>query len=864
MGRRPNVVIQEYFQRGPKLTDNSNRYPQTCKLCGEEFPKGRFDSLTNHLTKRCTMISQTQRINACLALNGINASRSPRSLQSRQQQQQQQHQHQHQHAQHAQHQFPQHQTQMPLDLSQLQSQQSWTLTPLETLAEVSRQQITHLNEHEVDGAQSQHVMSDAEIMSGMTTSGGSGDHYHVQDHFVLNSPESATRRDRAEDKQGAMESERQSNVEKHSQTPEETATVTNEAPNLTVAAAAAARLRDSATELDPTLFTSLTGSIAATIAGSLGEELVQVAGSMEPAQDRIPKTSHDTPSPAAQATVPTPSSHLERSDADIQFSSPMSPSDAARLAIAEPNHAALASNKTSVASVNHAQRPTDASAGTTQLPWGQFTYMTTPPAPPKPASMQPMMGIPTRSVFRLDQNGAKGRHSRARFSEPRRKEVQNIRRIGACIRCRILRKTCSQGDPCDTCRKVLTPRIWNTGCIRTKFTDKLDLYGARIQVHHATKAVDEIQRAKDTKHPVVVLEATHSDTGIALVFEALRATEPGEQVDPTRSEEYQTVFPDIVMADTRCVLPELMHDYLDQILPELIHKEEAHFSRITLEMAFQQASATGNRVLKLALDLWGYVEIIERELKWKYSVQASPVAREKARPITKETDPELFKTLGFQMSAAAEMKAEMTSKSLLLHMGRDLQDGRTVIDKSLFCAIMLLLISVEKSTWAFLTWERVPQLKEQWPLPTPPGEFTRQGDELAELLRMLLTIRKALPKTMVREEDDVLTTEDPEYQTFFEQIHLKASDVVQRRLNPPFHATTSRSLELRYCSTILLPEHLLPPQEGAEDPNDDSGSTAATQTPNDGPQDGHQMEAPHEAQGGVEGADIATLPEATV
>lgn len=71
MGRRPNSLILQYFERGPKLNDNSNRYPHTCKACGENFPKGRIDSLTNHLTKKCPAISEADRINACLTLHGI-------------------------------------------------------------------------------------------------------------------------------------------------------------------------------------------------------------------------------------------------------------------------------------------------------------------------------------------------------------------------------------------------------------------------------------------------------------------------------------------------------------------------------------------------------------------------------------------------------------------------------------------------------------------------------------------------------------------------------------------------------------------------------------------------------------------------
>lgn len=56
MGRRPNPLVTEFFTRGPKLPDSSNRYEHTCKLCGENFPKGRADTLLSHLMKNCQAI----------------------------------------------------------------------------------------------------------------------------------------------------------------------------------------------------------------------------------------------------------------------------------------------------------------------------------------------------------------------------------------------------------------------------------------------------------------------------------------------------------------------------------------------------------------------------------------------------------------------------------------------------------------------------------------------------------------------------------------------------------------------------------------------------------------------------------------
>lgn len=71
MGRKPNPLIIEFFERGPKLEDASNRYQHTCKACGEVFPKGRIDSLTNHIVKKCSVISTANKQRALLQLHEL-------------------------------------------------------------------------------------------------------------------------------------------------------------------------------------------------------------------------------------------------------------------------------------------------------------------------------------------------------------------------------------------------------------------------------------------------------------------------------------------------------------------------------------------------------------------------------------------------------------------------------------------------------------------------------------------------------------------------------------------------------------------------------------------------------------------------
>ena len=71
MGRKPNTLIGEYFTRGAKLEDSSNRYQHTCRTCGEVFPKGRTDSLIKHLISKCTALSLDERRSVILRAHNL-------------------------------------------------------------------------------------------------------------------------------------------------------------------------------------------------------------------------------------------------------------------------------------------------------------------------------------------------------------------------------------------------------------------------------------------------------------------------------------------------------------------------------------------------------------------------------------------------------------------------------------------------------------------------------------------------------------------------------------------------------------------------------------------------------------------------
>lgn len=71
MGRKPNQLILEFFTRGSKLEDASNRYQYTCKACEEHFPKGRTEILASHLATQCKALSGEDRDRALIQLRQL-------------------------------------------------------------------------------------------------------------------------------------------------------------------------------------------------------------------------------------------------------------------------------------------------------------------------------------------------------------------------------------------------------------------------------------------------------------------------------------------------------------------------------------------------------------------------------------------------------------------------------------------------------------------------------------------------------------------------------------------------------------------------------------------------------------------------
>ncbi|KXH29159.1 hypothetical protein CSAL01_09732 [Colletotrichum salicis] len=735
MGRKPNPVVGEYFTRGPKLPDSSNRYPHTCKLCGENFPKGRGEVLHKHITEKCPAITPEERINAALGFAGLHSgSSAPRSMN-----------------------LPLNQLDVAVAEVAPEAPENWSA--LRTLAEASRQ----VGENEM-GAPSALGRDRSESAVRQLGIG-----FEVQEQFTLENPpcsyENRPGRERKESTSNDSTNplsfltteEKMEHLQAATQHPNEPPL---DSSDLTVAAAATARLTHSL--MNPEL-----------AAAEHSEPLQVISPVME--TDEVLKAD----AAVSVEALPGP---------------PLPPQ------------------------LQQSQQPQQQP----QQPWGEMTYMTTNHIPAVATHVAPIVPPPNRGGTRMPiGNGTQSEHKRKAYNPLRRKEVQAARKKGACIRCRILRKTCGTNDPCDQCRKIQGPRHWTYPCVRTRLNQELTLYSAALIVILAQTRVKHARQkyqllSNGTSLVVSLWEDSPSLTLAALLTPRpqpppVTEGETEEQTSPDTKTEFRVVMIDQDKED----LPARMEEFLKLILPTLIQREPSHFMQVVLAAAqkFPDNKATGKN-LKLAIELWGLIEILDRERGWCISEERQGVVV----PIGPEEfagndDQDIYNLITFQLSAATERKANNVSNKLISELQRCLENGKAKINFDVYLSILILLHCLEKTTWTFKVWE-MDDFRQRWPLDRPPTMYVNQGRDIADLLKMLLTLRKSHPKTF-RTLDGRLSVVDlgesdfDMMAEFFHALNLEYDDVVRKLENCAFSPETSRSLELHFCSHVLLP-----PKEG--------------------------------------------------
>jgi hypothetical protein len=365
---------------------------------------------------------------------------------------------------------------------------------------------------------------------------------------------------------------------------------------------------------------------------------------------------------------------------------------------------------------------------------------------------------------------------RGRFSPNRRKEVQEVRKRGACIRCRMLKKPCSGETPCTTCRNVESARLWKQPCMRTRLADELDMYSAGL---HAVLAYHEVNSRKSrvTFTPSANhIQASHyPDTGIFASFSALEGQDlPTEKnIDPALGLNLDFTGESLRILDNENDdLPSKIEGYVKNMSQTFFEKEPSHFMNVTLRTAMELSVSKADALLSRALELWCTVHIlVDHELKWSIN-EKNIMMEEGSEGVPLDPQSTAYQLIELQLSAAVEKKAANLSKTVLNDLERRLLQRSSTSSFETFLVAIILLNCVEKSTWLFKSWEQ-DYLKARWPLDKTPIWYGSQGDRVTDMLHMLLRMRNIPPKTYQRVPDQILVADgDQTIVEYFDKLQI--------------------------------------------------------------------------------------------
>lgn len=446
---------------------------------------------------------------------------------------------------------------------------------------------------------------------------------------------------------------------------------------------------------------------------------------------------------------------------------------------------------------------------------------------------------------------------RGRFSDIRRKEVQEVRKRGACIRCRMLKKPCSGDNPCNTCQNVESARLWKQPCIRTRIADEFNLYSAGLHAVLSFHAVSQAKGQIGLNQVPGRIEATHyPDSGIVATFTPLKSLTPSE-VDPAIITGI--VPSQLEVIDTEDDIGGKLEQYVKAVVPSFFESEESAFMRITTSTSCSISSTNPENLLTKVLELWNLTRILNSpSLHWHFflnpslaptlnppTIGTSDLEMINRTPISKTRNELSYNLIKSQLMGATEKRAAVIARNVMNELERRLLQRQQANPFETFLVAVVLLACVERMCWLFRTWEdqttslplngtisNDPQTNEatadanlvqalqalpaddvdasqrhpSWPLDKSPAYYSQQGERFSDILFMLLKMRGVPPKPEARATDGILSLlsegGNEIIRDWYEGIGVTHELLAERR-DARFIGLDPKEWELKYVGKII-------------------------------------------------------------
>jgi hypothetical protein len=439
---------------------------------------------------------------------------------------------------------------------------------------------------------------------------------------------------------------------------------------------------------------------------------------------------------------------------------------------------------------------------------------------PRPLAMNAGNQTHFTTDFSVNQKPAKPK-VRGRFTDSRRKEVQEVRKRGACIRCRMLKKPCSGENPCNTCQNVESARLWKQPCIRTRIAEEFGLYTTGLHSVLAFLAVTQAKGQILLNQTPGRIEASHFPaSGIFATFSPLKCqqtpTAQNADIDPAIFSGLSS--PDLELIDTDDDISGKVDHYVKKMAGHFSDSEDSHFMKATVQIAKSIASLNPDGLISKSLELWNLTRILtSHNFEWHLfsnpslaptlapsSLSAADIEDAIRAPITPLEHAASYNLITMQLKGATEKRAASLARTVMNDLERRLLQRQQANPFETFLVAVILLACVERMCWLFRSWEpssatateesgddsgkqtspvyldfvsslgptattsssppaptqdlpKPPYRNPRWPLDKSPSTFSQQGEKFSDILNMLLKMRGIPPKVTSMSPDGALT-----------------------------------------------------------------------------------------------------------
>lgn len=419
------------------------------------------------------------------------------------------------------------------------------------------------------------------------------------------------------------------------------------------------------------------------------------------------------------------------------------------------------------------------------------------------------------TAHKSDKNNA-----RARFTDTRRKEVQEVRKRGACMRCRMLKKPCSEGTPCGTCKKVDSARLWKGTCLRTKLADEFTLYSTSyFQSRMASRVSGAMHGLLFVPLPGSIHVKVVPQSSFAVSLSAKSHHTPANDQDINDNAQANNVDNTakvkgfIVLDDTFASQKVSNFCTNDKILQDCIRNEKSAFLRATLQEAVALLQAeksqeqpsnaksrsrtnhiSPNVLLSNVIELWAETNILvhgrQAVLQIRYNTGIPPCPDPKTVDWSDDSSQESqpmppdslsYELIRSQLLAATETACHRLSRAVMNELERRLLQRQQVSAFATFISAVVLLSCIERITSFYHGMDPPPPSSaagstatlmplqpgadshsSDYPASVPaPSTLWPQGPHFARLLTTLLRMRALPPKTTLAMDNKLAVLREP-------------------------------------------------------------------------------------------------------